>query len=682
MKLKYKLPLITCVIVFISITFVSCFLIYEFRKRTLEDIVTFKKEEVVKLKQHIKDIVELSYEMIDLSYRSPEDIELIEQIYGNNNTNSIEAMLRRDSLVDNVRKDIMSVTLRDLRVLRYDNGEGYIWINTFEKPYRVVMHPTKPELEGKSLDTPEFNITTTGENIYEAFAKLCEEQGGGFIEYPYEKPGTNMRTSKISYIKLFKPKNWVIGTGVYIDNIDKKVILKAQSLNEKVNKMILMTLLLSVLLIAISMAFLFWVSNSMTDSIIRINNQLQQIAKGKFPKIFIFDRQDEIGEIKKSLDKLIKSFRNYTSFANSIGRNNFDVEFYALSKEDELGNSLLEMRDSLKISKQEDKKRKEEDEIRTWITAGQAKFAEILRHHTDNLSLLGDNVVFNLIKYLDANQAGLFIFKDNDSMVLELIASYAYDRKKYHDKEFELGEGLIGTCAIEKKSIYMTKIPANYIEITSGLGEATPRNLLLVPLISEEKVMGVIEISSFNKIEPYIIEFVEKIAENIASTLSITKINTQTQNLLRKSQETSEMLASQEEEMRQNIEELKSTQEESYRVEKNNDIVLSAIDRAILRVELSLDGSILFMNNEFARILSINNTKDNMKKIKLTSFISEKELISFNKEWEKVIMGEFVKKDITLRSKLGKIISVGISLSPIRSRQEVDKIIMIAYIKN
>ena len=91
-----------------------------------------------------------------------------------------------------------------------------------------------------------------------------------------------------------------------------------------------------------------------------------------------------------------------------------------------------------------------------------------------------------------------------------MTACYAYDRKKFTDKRIEWGDGLIGTCAQEKGTIHLTNLPDNYVSITSGLGKATPKSLLIVPLIINEQVHGVIELASFNTFEKFEVDFVEK----------------------------------------------------------------------------------------------------------------------------------------------------------------------------
>ena len=133
---------------------------------------------------------------------------------------------------------------------------------------------------------------------------------------------------------------------------------------------------------------------------------------------------------------------------------------------------------------------------------------------------------------------------------------YAWDKKKFLNHKIYKGEGLAGQAWQEGDIVYLTEVPQNYIKITSGLGDANPTSVLIVPLKVNDQIFGVVEIASFNLFQDFEMEFVQKIAESIASTISSVKVNARTQLLLEESQEMTEQMRAQEEEMRQNMEEL------------------------------------------------------------------------------------------------------------------------------
>jgi methyl-accepting chemotaxis protein len=311
--------------------------------------------------------------------------------------------------------------------------------------------------------------------------------------------------------------------------------------------------------------------NSLAVPINHTKNILLSMGKGILPKEKLKEGNDELGQMAKALNMLVKGLTNIFNFSLEIGKGNFDTQFSPLSEEDVLGHSLLDMRNELKKASEEEKRRKIEDEQRNWAAQGVARFSDILRKNTNELEELSYNIISNLVKYTNSNQGGIYVVNDNDRdhMFIEMKASYAYDRRKFISKQIEIGEGLIGRCYQEKEKIYLTEIPHDYIKITSGLGEDNPRALLILPLIYNDIIYGLIEIASFNEYPEYVIEFLERIGESIAATISSSKSHMQTALLLEQSQQQAEEMASQEEEMRQNMEELRATQEQSARREED-----------------------------------------------------------------------------------------------------------------
>jgi len=356
----------------------------------------------------------------------------------------------------------------------------------------------------------------------------------------------------------------------------------------KIENIYILKILLSGIVGLIFLIILIWlIVKSTTKPLVIATQAVKTIATtGSIEKISKnhINVNDEIDQIPVFIDKLFVELNLKAEFANEIKDGHLEYTYNKLSKDDIFGNSLLEVKQSLIKSAAEEKLRKIEDEKRNWVAEGLAKFADILRKNNNNIEILTYEVIHSLVKYLKANQGGVFLINEENSIqqYLELTASFAYDRQKFLNKRILIGEGLVGSCYLEKQSIYLTNIPKNYINISSGLGDSNPNIVLIVPLKLNDENFGVIEIASFEKIEPYQIEFVEKVAEIIASTISSVKTNMKTALLLLQSQEQAEEMKTQEEEMRQNMEELTATQES---LAEKDFIKQKEIDRLTKQIE-------------------------------------------------------------------------------------------------
>ncbi len=351
-----------------------------------------------------------------------------------------------------------------------------------------------------------------------------------------------------------------------IDQFEVNVGRKNSGL--KVSAFLMLLALLATIAVTIRM-----ILKGIQENINKMNAHIGQLAQGMVPgKLETMDT--ELDNVIDSVNLLTDNLRSIKDFAQHVGQGNFENEIKVFNDAGDLGESLARMRDELKQVSEKDK-------IRYWTNEGLAKFGEILRENDKDLKTLSDQLISQLVKYLNANQGGVFVINKEDQQrhFLELTACYAYDRKKFLQKEILPGQGLVGQAWQEADTIYLRDIPQSYVRITSGLGGSTPKYLLIIPLKLNGEVYGVIELASFHDIESYKIEFTQKIAESIASTIAGARVAEQTQLLLQEAQEMTEQMRAQEEEMRQNMEELQATQEEMHRSQRETAEKLEAAQK-------------------------------------------------------------------------------------------------------
>ncbi|MFP4555524.1 MAG: cache domain-containing protein [Bacteroidales bacterium] len=450
---------------------------------------------------------------------------------------------------------------------------------------------------------------------------------------------------------------------------------------EDANRNFNIGMLVGIVGIILLVTIIFLLANNLTKPIKRITTLLTDLSKGKIDESMhiSLNTGDEISKMAKALSLSIDGLLAKTEFSKSIGKGNLDAKLKLLSDEDVLGKSLLEMRQSLIDAKNEERKRKDEDEKRRWVNEGLAKFGDILRQNNENLSKLGDEIIKELVWYLEASLGGIFVKNEsNDPYTYDLVSAFAYDRKRYLQKSFEQGEGLVGSCAAEEDTIYLKEIPQEYIDITSGLGGTNPNTLLLIPLKIEGEVLGVIEIGFLKSLQDFEIAFVEKIGESIASTLRTVRINQKTNELLKKSQEQTEMMAAQEEEMRQNMEELQATQEESARKAIEMEGLIDALNESSYVMEYDADGKIISINDAYLELLGITREDAIGKHHSDNVVMTDEQKEHYDKFWRNLKNGKIQKQTTSIKME-GKDFTFVETYTPIKNEKgDIYKILKIS----
>lgn len=391
----------------------------------------------------------------------------------------------------------------------------------------------------------------------------------------YEDPTTKLLAGDFVDQEIIPKSNEIIKILAKIKEKQEKLTEQStEELRNSTANLRIITLVLGLAIIGFGILCAYLLVRNITIPINYIKDVVVKLGRGEL----VDDNKrafsnDEIGEMAVATENLVNGLKATTTFAENIGNGKYDSQYTPLSDHDVLGNALLNMRANLARVAEEDKKR-------NWTTEGIAKFGEILRSNNSDVQKLCDEIIGSLVKYLKANQGALYIIDEtlgDEELTMSMVSCYAWDKKKFINQKIHRGEGLAGQAWQEMDTIYITDVPQNYIRITSGLGDANPTSILIMPLKVNDQFFGVIEIASFNRMADYEIDFVRKVAESIASTVSTVKVNERTQKLLAESQQMTEEMRSQEEEMRQNMEELQATQEEMKRQE--GEIIKAANDK-------------------------------------------------------------------------------------------------------
>ncbi len=485
------------------------------------------------------------------------------------NTNLSVPILKNDKYVGLAGADIDIGFFQQITSELTPYPESYAFILSFDGS--VVTHPHHDWI-GQNLADIDSAFSAQGDLLNNI------EKGGAFsfdhydtiykTEYHYTFVPIVIKQSEI---------NWTLA-----------IAIPQSVITEKRNELLRLGFIVGIVGIIIMALLITFIANSISRPIKKTTRILKELAKGKIDQNNLLEikTKDELGNMADSVNYLINGLHRTTEFASSVGQGDLDVGFEKLSDEDVLGEALLEMRDNLKNAKEEEARRKKEEDIRRWAADGYSNLNDLLRQSKD-LKEMTYSILSTIVKYIDGAMGALYVLNDSDENDIhyEMMTAVAYEREKLLRDKVKPEEGLVGRCAHEQLTIHLREIPEGYVTINSGLGESSPRSLVLIPLKANEKVLGIMELVSFNLFEDYVIEFLEKAGESIASEISTTKISQRTEALLKQSQDQAESLAQQEEEMRQNMEEIQATQESLKESQAKTQMIFDNVVDAIVTID-------------------------------------------------------------------------------------------------
>ncbi|TML64393.1 MAG: response regulator, partial [Actinobacteria bacterium] len=267
---------------------------------------------------------------------------------------------------------------------------------------------------------------------------------------------------------------------------------------------------------------------------------------------------------------------------------------------------VAELKDNINQMIANLKETTQRNEEQDWLKTNLAKISGMMQGQRD-LQTVTRMIMSELTPTVAAQHGAFFLSESGNgdaSPMLKLIATYGYKARKNVSNRFKLGEALVGQAALEKKTILITEAPADYIRVTSGLGDAAPVNLVVLPVVFEDQVLGVIELASFRPFSEVNQTFLEQLMETIGVVLNTIIANMRTEELLEQSQRLTRELQSQSEELQTQQEELQQTNEElqekaALLAEQNRNIEIKNAEIEVARLSLEERAEQLALSSKY-----------------------------------------------------------------------------------
>jgi CheY-like chemotaxis protein len=316
-----------------------------------------------------------------------------------------------------------------------------------------------------------------------------------------------------------------------------------------INKTVYTSIAIAILVVVLIAALISVTIKQIVSSISTIRDAAERITNGEVNVHVSTSSTDELGVLSNSFNKMIAVSKKYADAADIIGKGNYDVDVLVRGPSDVLGIALNQMKSNLQ-------RLAHENEVRTWLLTGNNVMNDSMRGDKQ-LAELANDVINELSTYLNA-QIGAVYIRNNGH--LQLSGSYAFD-SDYKKHVVKLGEGFVGQAAKNARAILFNEVPDDYIKINSGLGQTTPKSVLVYPFEYEGEVKGVVEVGAAKDFSQVDMDLLKMVSNNIGIAVHAAQARERLKQLLEETQRQAEELESQQEELRQFNEELQGKTE-------------------------------------------------------------------------------------------------------------------------
>jgi hypothetical protein len=265
------------------------------------------------------------------------------------------------------------------------------------------------------------------------------------------------------------------------------------------------------------------------------------------------DLKDNVNQLAANLSTQVRAI---AEVAKAVTKGDL-TRMITVEARGEVESLKVNLNEMIRNLKETTQKNTEQD----WLKTNLAKFTRLLQGERD-LNTVARLLLSELAPVVSA-QHGVFYISDatQEKQAYQLLATYAYTKRKSLSNRFLEGEGLVGQCALEKERILVTDVPGDYVQVSSGLGSAAPANLVVLPVIFEGKVMAVVELASFNRFSDIHQTFLDQLTESLGIVLNTLAANMRTEELLKQSQTLTQELQTQQDELKRTNERLEQQAE-------------------------------------------------------------------------------------------------------------------------
>jgi signal transduction histidine kinase/HAMP domain-containing protein/DNA-binding NarL/FixJ family response regulator len=300
-------------------------------------------------------------------------------------------------------------------------------------------------------------------------------------------------------------------------------------------------------------------AGNLTDQVRNIAEVTTAVANGDLSKKITVNVKGEILELKNTINTMVNQLGAFASEVTRVAREvGTEGKLGGQAQVEGVAGTWKDLTDNINAMIRSLKDTTDKNTEQDWLKTNLARFTRLLQGQREMLTVC--KLILSELAPLVKAQHGVFYGMEGgkDDARLGLQASYAYKERKNLPKQFRLGEGLVGECALQKQRILLTNVPSDYVQISSGLGEAMPMNVVVLPVMFEGVTKAVIELASFERFSPIHLAFLEQLTESIGIVLNTIEANSRTEALLQQSQKMTVEMQTQGEKLQQTNVELES----------------------------------------------------------------------------------------------------------------------------